>query len=492
MFAIETGTAYDLGNYLTECGDMGTLVMKFGGLSVGTTTALTQVLSIILHEHEKWDKLLIVVSALEGVTDNLIEATRQAQISNQRGYRRIVATLRTRHLALIEQLPLGATERQTIQADVDRLLFDMLDQLQSLAAEPSDELQQKTVDRMIGVGERLSARIVAAIIRQNNIRSVAIDTPGMIITDSNYGNALPDIAQSCDKIVADLLPLLDREIVPVITGYIGSTPEGEITTLGRGGSDYTASVVAICARADEVWVWTDVDGMMTTDPRDVDNAQAIRVMSYAEVGEMAYFGARVLHPRMVGPLQQAKIPLRIKNVFKPQQPGTLIFDTKPPKHPPPPKAVTMIQGVGLFADYSGPLSEIAAQVNAVLVDVSGNDVEVMFTSQSSTRTFIGFIVPTSSGPGASRNAVDRLRAALVDDPTGWQVGPVSIVTVIGHQINQMPGMMAQVLQQLGRVKLLDLSPGPSDCSLSIILQPEDSYAAQVQIHNYLLEANADQ
>src|SRR5690606_14081691 len=154
---------------------MAILVMKFGGASVGTTTALTQVLSIVMQEYERWDHLLLVVSALDGVTDALIEAAQLAKLSNRRGYRRIVATLRTRHLALVEQLPLGTNERQALQADIDRLLFDMLDVCQELASYPSEEPVQAAFDEIIGVGERIAARIVATLLRQNKLRGVAID-----------------------------------------------------------------------------------------------------------------------------------------------------------------------------------------------------------------------------------------------------------------------------------------------------------------------------
>ncbi len=462
--------------------------MKFGGLSVGTTTALTQVLSIILHEREKWDQLLVVVSALEGVTDNLIEATRLAQVTNRRGYRRIVATLRTRHLALIDHLPLGTTERKAIQADVDRLLFDMLDRLQTIADNPTDELSPQTVDSVIGVGERLAARIVAALVRQNSVRAVAMDTDHLIVTDDTFGNAVPDMDASCEQISRNLLPMLDRRIVPVITGYIGATPDGQQTTLGRGGSDYSATIIGICAGADEVWLWTDVDGMMSTDPRDVDNARVIPVMSYQEVGEMAYFGARVLHPRMVGPLRDSKIPLRIKNVFKPQQPGTLIFDTPPRERTHTPKAVTVINGLGLTADQSGPLSEIAALVNRVLHETAGSPAEVMISAQSSTRSFLCFIVPTSSGPGALDTVLDTLQTSLEADAPAWSAEAVSVVTVVGSGINNHPAIIADVLRELETIPVLGLAPSPSNCGLSIVIDPDHGYSAQTRIHNYLLES----
>lgn len=466
---------------------MATLVMKFGGLAVGTTTALTQVLSIVLHEREQWEKLIVVVSALEGVTDALLEATRLAQVSNQRGYRRIVATLRTRHFALVEHLPFGQTERQAIQADLDRLLFEMLDHLQSIAHVADQELSAEHVDLIVGTGERLAARIVAALLRQNNVRAVAIDSQGIIVTDETFGNAVPNLDLSQQRITENLLPMLDRNIVPVVTGFIGSTQDGRTTTLGRGGSDYTASVIGYCADAKEVWVWTTVDGMMTTDPNDIPDAIVIPTMTYDEIAEMAYFGARVLHARMIEPLREQHIPLSVKNVFKPGAAGTQIIDQKPRKQRVP-KAVTLIQGVGLSAPFSGALSSIIAAVNDVLLYTAGNPADVMITSQSSGNSFMCFIVPTSSGPDAARASAKELQQRLEDHPTlsAWSADVVSIVTIINAYINEMPDVIANTLQRLQDVPVLAIAHGPSNCSFSIVVQPTDAYRAVEQIHEYII------
>jgi aspartate kinase len=246
---------------------MSTLVMKFGGSSVDDRRA-HQVLSIVLHEHERWERLILVASALEGVTDALIETAHLAQLNNRRGYRRIVATIRTRHMALAEYLPLGPTERSALQADIDRLLFDMLHVCQSLSDTPSDTVAPDKVDAVIGVGERLSARIIAALLRQNALRGVAIDASDLIVTDDVYGNATPEMTLTQERMSAQLLPMLDRRIIPVVTGFVGATRTGKPTTLGRGGSDYTASILAVCTDADEVWIWSSVDGMMSGDPRE--------------------------------------------------------------------------------------------------------------------------------------------------------------------------------------------------------------------------------
>ncbi|MEL7236575.1 MAG: aspartate kinase, partial [Chloroflexota bacterium] len=356
---------------------------------------------------------------------------------------------------------------------------------QSVADAAQEDLSAEKVDAIVGTGERLAARIVAAMVRQNNIRAVAIDSQSLVITDANFGNAVPDLEASCERITENLLPMLDRKIIPVITGFIGSTLDGRITTLGRGGSDYTASVLGACSNADEVWIWTTVDGMMTTDPNEIDNARVITDMSYAEVGEMAYFGARVLHARMIGPLQSQKILLRIKNVFKPAQQGTLISHSAA-RQPRSLKAVTVIQGIGLSADRSGPLSEITAMVNDVLMSTAGSPAEVMISSQSASRSFLCFVIPTSSGPSAVRAAMDILETELEDFPIDWQVRQVSLVTIIGAHINEMQDVMAGLLAQLKGIPVLGIAQGPSNCSVSVVIPPESVFEAQARLHDYVL------
>jgi aspartate kinase len=466
---------------------MNTLIMKFGGSSVGTTTALTQVLSIVLQEQEKWQRLLLVVSALEGVTDALIEAAQLAQLSNRRGYRRIAATLRTRHMALIEHLPLGPTERAALQADVDRLLFDMLDTCQGLADRRYADHQERSerIETIVGVGERLAARIVAALLRQNHLRGVALDATDLVVTDDVFSNATVNLPLTRERIVTNLLPMLDRRIIPVITGFIGSTVAGKPTTLGRGGSDYTASVMAVCTQAKELWVWTDVDGMMTTDPREVPEARPIPHLSYDEVAELAYFGARVLHPRMIAPLKRESIPLRIRNVFTPQQQGTLVGHESA-RSTPALKAVTSIQGLALQAAHSGPLAAIAGLVDKTLFENSGSHVDVMISAQSSNGSFICFVIPTTAGP----DALHTLRQALDEDMHAnpndeWAARAVTVITTVGARLDELHHLTAGILQRLVGTRILALSQGPSRCSLSVVVEQNEADTVLMKIHDLI-------
>ncbi|HEX2907034.1 MAG TPA: aspartate kinase [Phototrophicaceae bacterium] len=468
---------------------MKTLVMKFGGSSVGTKTALTQVLSIVLHEREQWDSLILVVSALDGVTDALIEAAHLAHLGNQRGYRRIIANLRTRHMALIEELPIGTTERTALQADIDRLLFDMLDIYAAMSNTPAEIPVPDLIDATIGVGEKLAARIVAALLRQKEVRSVALDTTDLVITNEVFGNATPDITLTCERIEKNLLPSLDRGIVPVVTGFIGMTKTGKPTTLGRGGSDYTASILAICANAEEVWIWTGVDGMMSADPREINEALVISRMSYEEVAELAYFGARVLHARMIGPLRERHIPLRIKNVFKPQLPGTLIHDALPePSHNL--KAVTSIAGLALTSASNGPLAAISTLVDKTLFANTHTHTDVMISSQSATHSLVCFLIPTSAGPDAVHSARLMLEEDLRRHPEmgDWNVKPVSLITVIRDRIDESPTLTAGIIQCLTGIRILALALGPSHCSVSLVIDPEHTERVLLTIHDLIINS----
>lgn len=471
---------------------MAILTMKFGGASVGTTGALTQVLSIVLQEHERHDKLILVVSALDGVTDALIEAAELAQVGNRRGYRRITNTLRTRHLALIEHLPLGPTEQNVLYADIDRLLFDMLDICQALADQhlEADRPPQAIMDQIIGVGERIAARIVAALLRQNNLRGVAVDATDLIITDGVFGNARPDMALTRERIQQTLMPMLARDIMPVVTGFIGSTPTGNITTMGRGGSDYTASILAVCTNSDEVWMWTDVDGMMTANPREEEKARTIPHLSYDEVAELAYFGAHILHSRMIGPLRDYKIPLRIKNVFSPRKAGTTVRDIPASKNVGL-KAVTSIHGLALTSIHSGPLTDISALIDDTMQSTIGNHTEVMITSQSSDRSFTCFVVPTNAGPDAVRAVHQALEGALEQSEVinnDWTIERVSIITVVGAGIEHQPQLVANIFQAMSNIPLLGLAQGPSGCSLSLVIHQNHLKQALQQIHHTIINS----
>ena len=463
---------------------MSVLTMKFGGSAVGTTTALTQVVSIMLQASEHWDHLIVVASALEGVTDALVEAVHLAHLSNRRGYRRIVARIRTRHLALIEQLPLNVGERSSLQADIDRLLFDMLDVCQALSdAAVEDTIAPRTMDAIISVGERLSVRIIAALLRNSGLRSVALDTIGIVITDAQFGSATPELDATRLRYEQYVPPLLERNIIPVLSGFIGSTPDGRVTTLGRGGSDYTAAIIATCSYSDEMWMWADVDGMMSADPHELPDARIIPELSYEEIAEMAYFGARIVQTRMIGLVQEQSIPVRIKNVYKPQHAGTLVTGKVRPLAKI--KAVTSIQGVALHANHGGSLAGVYSVLDAIVKAATGFPANVTITAQSSSARFVCVVIPPSAGPdavGAAEAAFNQEIDVGRLELRGWSVMPVTVITVIGAALMNRPEVAAQIFDAMKDIPILAVSQGPSSCNLSLVVDPENAFSSLERIH----------
>ncbi len=471
---------------------MATLTMKLGGTSIGTVAALTQVLSMIIHESKRWDRVLIVASALEGVTDMLLEAAHLARLSNRRGYRRIAATLRTRHLALIEQLPLDAVARKTLQADIDQLWFEMLDQCQQVANHLNDELSPSLSDSVVAVGERLSARIIAALLRQNDIRAIAVDGTELLITDDVHGNANPNLALTAARVDDLLLPMMRRNMIPVVTGYIGATAAGATTTLGRGGTDFTASVLSALIAADELWIWTDMDGMMSADPREAPDAHVIAELNYSEAAELAYFGARILHAKMIAPLADKSMPLRIKNIFKPRQTGTLVSSAVNDSEAVI-KAVTSIQGLALSRPSSGSMAGITRMVGNTLFKTLGMRTEVMISSQSSSSSFLCFVIPTSIGIDGVDRLQQAMKAKMAEYPQKmpWAIETVSMVTAIGSNLNHAPRLLAKALEKLDDIRVYGFAMGPSNCSMTVAVALEDAQTAVLRIHELTAKSDPD-
>lgn len=470
---------------------MSTLVMKFGGASLGTSAGLAQVLNIIADESKNWDRLLVVVSALDGVTDMLLDAAHFARIDHPRGYRRIAANLRTRHLALIDQLPLDRPDRNTLQADIDKLISGLLDDCRAIANNLNEELSPIHSDTVVAVGERLSARIIAALLRQNDIRGVAVDGTDVLITDDVHGNANPEFGATARRVETVLLPILQRDMIPVLTGYIGANSAGFTTTLGRGGTDYTASVISALLEADELWIWTDVDGMMTADPRQLSDARVVAQLGYSEAADFAYFGAKILHARMITPLAEGRVPLRIKNVFQPQRAGTLVssdYELGEPKI----KAVTSVQGLSLRRPKSGSLAGVTRLVGNTLFKTLGMRSEVLIASQSSNSSFICLVIPTSIGI----DGVDRLQRALgakmaeYPEKMPWQIETLALVSAIGANLQRAPQLLSQVLERLDEFEISGIALGASNCSVTVALAGEDAGAAVERIHDLIVRSGS--
>jgi bifunctional aspartokinase / homoserine dehydrogenase 1 len=307
------------------------IIHKFGGTSVGNAERISKVADILVRQHSKHpdrgtgesrNGTIAVVSAMSGVTDHLIAGGRAAADGRDSEYREIKARLLHTHLEVVETLLNHSPERLEVGGLIEDRLHDLERLYRSIAV--LGEFTVRGCDAVTSMGEQLSASILAAVLRERGERAQAIPATELIVTDENFGAARPLILPTNQRLAQRVKPLVERGVIPVITGYIAATERGVTTTLGRGGSDYTAAIIGAGLEAEEVWIWSDVDGILTADPNLVPQARTLAELSYSEAAGLAYYGADVLHPKTIRPLIESGVPLRILNSFNPEHPGTLI------------------------------------------------------------------------------------------------------------------------------------------------------------------------
>ncbi|HUT17199.1 MAG TPA: aspartate kinase, partial [Acidobacteriota bacterium] len=356
------------------------IVMKFGGTSVATGENIRHVANIVADSAKQGYRVVVVVSALAGITNQLIEEAEQAKKKgNEKQIQEFKKKLFKKHLAAVTK----AIENRRIQKEIEEIIKTTIDEVEKVLTGICyvGELTSKSKDYVLSFGERLSAPIVWGALRDLKLETQYFTgKEAGIVTDSNFGEANPLMNVTTHQLKERIEPLLERRVIPIVTGYIAATQDGVITTLGRGGSDYTATLLGVALAADEVWIWTDVDGIMTADPKIVLSAKMLPELSYGEAAEMAIFGAKAMHPSALEPVIKEHIPVRIRNVFNPENPGTLITDGQEAKSTDVVKAVALIKDVAMV-NVRGAGMVGAPGSYAKIFDVLGkNNVNIMMIS----------------------------------------------------------------------------------------------------------------
>ena len=457
------------------------LVTKFGGTSVGSGAAIRELAAITAQNRAQWDAVVVVVSALSGVTDSLLRIVRTAQAGDADGVRELYTTLRERHHSVITDLL--HTERDAVQTEIDGLLDECAKVCEGVRV--LGELTPRTLDAIAGLGERMSARIVAATLREHNITAAAFDATDLIVTDDRYQDASPLMAETTERTTAKLGPLLEQGITPVVTGFIGATLAGVRTTLGRGGSDWSAAIVGAALEASEVWIYTDVDGVLTADPRIVSDARFIPTLSYNEVSELAYFGAKVLHPKTIRPVVERGIALRVKNTFNPTHPGTLIVQQNE-RIAGAIKAVTSVHNLSLVTVAGRGMLGVPGIAARTFAAVARQNASILMISQASSEQSICFVIP-ASGIGA---VVASLRQELAAEIERRDIDAVSvdesvaIITAVGAGMRGTSGVAKRVFGVVGdaTINVIAIAQGSSECAISLVVHENDARAAVRAIH----------
>jgi len=470
-----------------------TLVMKFGGTSVGSADALVNARQIVRDAKKDWARVVVVTSAMSGVTDLLLDLATLAVQGKVDSLPAAESTLREKHFSAADALIKDEKRCEEAKAEINALILLFVDLCKAIAV--LGEASPRAMDAVSSLGERMSLRLLAAVVNDAGIKAKAIESSEFIITNAHFQNAHPDFKVTTEKTRSLLNPLMDEDIIPITTGFIGATPEGVITTLGRGGSDYSAAIIGSVLPADDVWIWTDVDGVMTTDPRIVKEAKTLPEISYGEIAELAYYGAKVLHPKTIRPIVDAGIGLRICNTFNPSHPGTRL-KANAKSHGKPVdgqvvKAVTAIRKQRLVTIEGRGMLGVPGVAPRAFGAVASTGTSVPLITQASSEQSICFAVPSEVAASVT-SALEQTFAYEIDEEDidrVWSTDDVSIVTVVGAGMRHTPGVAGKVFSQLGNngVNVLAIAQGSSEVSISLVVDSADTENAVKALHQLIVQ-----
>jgi bifunctional aspartokinase / homoserine dehydrogenase 1 len=464
--------------------DSKTLVMKFGGTSVGTVEAMDHAVKIVCDSHKAWPRMVVVTSALSGVTNLLIDSAIRAAQGDMSLFHKAVSELTHRHEALVDALIQSPARKHQVHWEVKHLIGDFANLCQAINV--LGEASPRALDAVAALGERLSVRILAAAVQSAGLEAEYIESTHLVVTDDKFQNALPDMPATTARTRQSLLPMLAAGRIPVVTGYIGAAPSGVTTTLGRGGSDYSAAILAVALQASEVWIWTDVDGVMSADPRMVPDARTIKMLSYREVAEMAHFGARVLHPKSIHPVIEAGILLRVCNTFNPTGPDTqLVKECCNDRHGMI-RAIATIRGLQLVTLSGRGMLGVPGVAGRIFSAVATTGVSVPLIIESTSEQAICFPAPKERVQVVMETVQAHLSADIQrgDIDRVYASDDVDIITIICPGLRTTPGVAGQIFGVLGSagINVLGISFGASDVSINLIVSAQDTQAAVSALH----------
>jgi aspartokinase/homoserine dehydrogenase 1 len=457
------------------------LVMKFGGTSVGSAERMRVSAGLAAAEQRK-RPVAVVVSAMSKITDLLLDTMRHAEAGDRAGIDANLTVLRQRHEDACRDL-LPHAQQPTVLLQ----LHDVVDEFERLVGGMAmlGERPPRSVDEAVAIGERLSVVLVSAYLNATGTPAAGVNARDVVVTDAVFGNSSPLMEPTRVKAAEVLAPLLDRGVIPIITGFNGATADGRPTTLGRGGSDFSASIIAAALDAAELWIWTDVDGIMSADPRLVPDAEVLDEITYAEAAELAYAGAKVLHPRTLAPLVEKKIPVWSKNSFAPEKPGTRIVPSM--AVPRGTRAVASMRNVALVS-----IEPASAELNGVLVmarsleAIARADVEVLIVSSSSYRQSFCFLVREEE----LERSLRALEQALALELAHNYLRPIQVdrsvglLAAVGEGMQGKAGLAGRIFTAISRVQvnIIAIAQGSTELTIAVVVRREGLEKAVKAVH----------
>lgn len=453
-------------------------VLKFGGTSVGSVENIQKTLDVVKNAQKSHGRIVVVFSAMTGITNTLLEAAGLAAHCDEK-YKNLISTIEKRHFEVINKL-IEAKNQSKAMGQVKMLLNELEDLLHGIFL--LKELSDRTKDVVVSFGERLSTYIISEIVRQEQPDVKFVDARTLIKTDNTFTNAKVNVKATEANVKAYFA---DNKSLQLVTGFIASSDKNETTTLGRGGSDYTAAIIGAALECEEIEIWTDVDGMLTADPRVVKNAFTLPSVSYIEAMELSHFGAKVIYPPTLLPAFAKNIPISIKNTFNPTHPGTLITHVSTQTNYII-KGITSIGDVSLVnVQGSGMMGE-AGFSGRLFTALAKNKINIILITQASSEYSISFAVTPSDAKKAKAVLEDEFENEFKSgklEPLKID-GEVSIIAIIGENMKQTPGISAKLFNALGRngINVIAIAQGSSEYNLSVVIKKSDLSKALNALH----------
>jgi aspartate kinase len=455
------------------------IVMKFGGTSVADRAAIERLMAIvraarqasIQPEAPDWRGPIVVVSALGGVTDRLLGVAAEAGAGDQDGARTNLQVLRERHIDVA-----GVVTSEAERRDVEGLINREFDELGRVvdALAVLKEVTPRWLDAIAATGEVLSSRIVSAALSSRRLSSAWIDARQVVVTSADHTRAVPLMAETTAALAATVNPPLAARQIPVVGGFVGATDAGVTTTLGRGGSDYSAALIGACLGAHEIQIWTDVDGMLTADPRIVPGVRVVPNLSFAEASELAYFGAKVLHPSTIQPAVSRNIPVRILNARRPEDAiGTLITRERPPSET--------------------PLTAVASKTGVTIVDITSTKMLMthgflrrIFEVFESHQTPVDVVTTSEVSVSVTVDEPRRLPAIMADLAAVADVtreDEMAIICAVGDGLRADPAFVGRLIQAVGGVPIRMVSQAAARRNVTLVVHAADLPTALSRVHD---------
>ncbi len=457
------------------------LVIKYGGTSISTAKDI-QAVAKHLNQLSKKNQIVVICSATSGTTDDLIKISESIKKENKSKAEQLASKITNRHKQLAKQTIKKSDIRKKLLAKYDEDFDELVALIDGMVL--LGEVTPRTMDYLFSFGERLSIKLVSSAINDSRIKSVPLTGKEVgIVTDSNFGESKPLIDTTKLRVSKTIDALFSKKTIPVVGGFVGADQHGHVTTFGRGGSDYSATIVGSCIKADEIWLMSDVDGLMTADPKIVKNAKLLKEVSYIEAIEMALFGAKQIHPRTFEPLITKKIPMKIRNSFNTKNEGTLVSASTSYAVKNTVKCVSNVRNNGLIDVQGGSMVGTPGTAAKIFATLAKAGINVMMISQNPSESSITIVVKNAD--------LDKAVSALELELLGKIIKKlevttnVAIIALIGSGMRGTIGVASKVFGAIekNKVNVSMITQGSSELNLAFVVKNSDTDAAIRALHN---------